>query len=127
MYINDVTPMHYCLFYVNMDIVTPHIYCAYVILSTCIAAPNNHIYTSSKSTPLLHISTMNFLTMTNITVGVFPTAPDNVKKCMKYGLEREFKMDCHNIPGMWPNGAGSLLFFLVIYVVSNLFLIKFPA
>ncbi len=55
--------------------------------------------------------------MTNITVGLFPNVAFNTTlNCMKHGLEREFKMECHDIPRLWPNGAGALLFFLVIYV-----------
>src|SRR5690349_10551097 len=102
--------------YVNMGIVTLHIHS---VSSIHIDASNKNIQPSNKLTKF-RIATMNFGNMTNIRVGVFPTSASNVTHCMKHGLEREFKMDCHKIPGMWPNGAGALLFFLVRWVLEKM-------
>jgi hypothetical protein len=59
---------------------------------------------------------MNFRNMTNMTAGLFTDIDYNATSiCMKHGLEREHKLNCHNITGMWPNSAGALLFFQVNY------------
>jgi hypothetical protein len=51
----------------------------------------------------------------NITAGVFDNNFDfeQFSLCMKYGLNRKYKVKCDEMNGMWPNGAGSLMFFQV--------------
>jgi hypothetical protein len=33
--------------------------------------------------------------------------------CLKDFLDRQYKQNCSNITGMWPSGAGAMLFFQV--------------
>jgi hypothetical protein len=58
---------------------------------------------------------MKFREIPTINVGIYTDYSDfNVTQfCMKNALDRENIHSCKIIPGMWPTGAGALLFYPV--------------
>jgi hypothetical protein len=72
-------------------------------------------YKFSLQLPKNKLENMNFASMQNITVGLFVNdAEYNITtQCVDHGFDKEMNNTCENIPGLWPNAAGSLKFFPV--------------
>jgi hypothetical protein len=64
---------------------------------------------------------MSFAQMQNLTAGIFSQLIDFNKTslCMKHGLDKDMKLKCENIPGLWPAFAGMLQFLPVSQDITN--------